>query len=475
MIELQEKEQERLARLLYFPESIMDDDNQQELKISYYTQVFYYSDGMRLAYNSLTGRILNLEGEEGDKILDVLTERTQRKKYNKDDILVKRLIQDGHLIDSEINELSIIKEMFNKYRLIDKKVVSLTILPTLGCNFGCNYCFEKHSRGLMSSKVQESLLKFVYTNLSKGSTLSVTWFGGEPLIGMTVIENLSIKLRDLCDNLGAAFSNSKIITNGYLLTRSITNRLIKLGIKRAQITIDGTPDIHDRRRFLLNGNGTFYQILENIKELPDDFRVQIRINVDKDNKDIIFDLMKLLQRENLMARVTPYLAKVESFGGCGSCQGNLLSSEKFISFKNVLAKKCQDAGIVWNDSNSSTPSVKTCGFCMVDNLHSFVVEPDGKLLKCWAEAGNPTGTEIAHLLRPASWNNIGFSSLQSRDPFEDDECRSCKILPSCMGGCPKVSENNKHQKRKECPPIRYSLGNDIRSIYERNNLERPLV
>jgi uncharacterized protein len=73
----------------------------------------------------------------------------------------------------------------------------------------------------------------------------------------------------------------------------------------------------------------------------------------------------------------------------------------------------------------------------VDNLSAFVIEPNGRLLKCWTKAGNNTGKEIAHLLKEETWNSFAISTLQNRDPFDNQECCNCKILPACMGGLSK--------------------------------------
>ena len=96
--------------------------------------------------------------------------------------------------------------------------IGLTICPTMGCNFDCPYCFEDHGRGKMSPEVQDDVVALTERMLeaSKATDLSVTWFGGEPLLAPDVIESLTQRLMALVEERGGTYS-AGVITNGYLM------------------------------------------------------------------------------------------------------------------------------------------------------------------------------------------------------------------------------------------------------------------
>lgn len=439
-----------------------------KLKLSRYNNLFSYPDALRLLYNSLTGNILNLDGNSNLTEMIFGNNKSDSVYFDGGDKEINNLFQLGFLVDTEINEINVVRELIRLGRLKNGDAM-LTILPTLDCNFGCSYCYQEHRKeGPMNDAVQKALIKFLENKLLKGiKHFSVVWFGGEPLLALPVIEKLSHQFKEICSKKGIIFSSDSIITNGYLLTTKVAKKLKDLGINSAQITIDGPAVVHNKRRPLGNNRGSFRRIIKNITSLPDDFEINIRINVDKLNKDYIFDLLNILVNMNLVQRVKYYVAFVEAYNAkCQAIDCKELECEEFSEFKEYLKKQCLVKGIPW----FSDESVRLVAYryCIVDEPRGFVVQSDGKLLKCWAHAGDDSVRPLAHLLHEKTWQKIGNSFLQGRNLFEDNECHECKILPVCMGGCPRIRENYLQQRRKMCPPIKYSIGTEVRRMYESN-------
>jgi len=76
-------------------------------------------------------------------------------------------------------------------------------------------------------------------------------------------------------------------TNGYLLTPDIAEKLMSWGILRYQITMDGAPEDHNRNHPGRSGEPTFDVIFQNLlalRERPEDFHIDLRINFDPQNR-----------------------------------------------------------------------------------------------------------------------------------------------------------------------------------------------
>jgi len=483
---------------------IADDHNDQ--KVSQYAHVFRYPDGLTLAYNSLSGNLISLGGEAGCRVASALNEK--RVPDQEGSAYYQELTDGSFLVEKDINELNVVKEIWRKGQRKQSDVM-LTILPTLSCNFECPYCFERHTKGLMAIAVQDALAAFSSQFLlPKSNSVSIDWFGGEPLIGLSVIERVSKRFLDLCIANGLANPVGSITTNGYLLNEDMYGTLMELGITSAQITLDGPPKIHNLRRPLVAGKPTFDRIIQNILCVPETFSLSVRINVDSGNCQHIFELVEILHNAGVIPRVSVYAGMVESFSEeCRSSAGAFLTPQEFALFKSDLNRRCESVGIPW--MCRETPRLTAYGYCIVDQPKGFVVQPDGKLLKCWAEAGNATARPVADLLQENTWAplfakrtnhrrgvpvNTGrrdgarsdfvpignllegssatgsdivrpVSPLQSRDPFDDEECCQCSLLPVCMGGCPTVRESERRLGQKRCPPLRYSLPEEVRNLY----------
>ena len=312
--------------------------------------------------------------------------------------------------------------------------IGLTICPTMGCNFDCPYCFEDHFAGTMSAEVQDDVVAFAGRMLNASATknMSVTWFGGEPLLAPEVIESLSGRLMALVDERGGKYSAS-LITNGYLLTQKIADMLGQCKVKSAQVTIDGLGDVHDATRHLAGGGPTFERITSNLRSVKLPFCVDVRHNVHEGNKaemDALDAFVKRLAEEsgNDLRYYPAPVSGSKVADGRGRQVGLLCAGDAIeVSVRQEAKRFHAGRG----------------HYCGAHSLWSVGIDERGNLQKCWeAVDKRELSFGTAHDWNPAdplatasNLDNLTMY-LNTACPVPDDECRECVWLPHCVGGCP---------------------------------------
>lgn len=352
---------------------------------------------------------------------------------NKNSEITKLLQENKYLIEDDVNEIDLIKSQ-NKLQRFNERTLELTILPTMWCNLNCQYCYETRKEESMSKDDISTIYCYIKNKIiqQKIKTLSILWFGGEPLLEIEKIKNLSKKILPLIKKNEIQFKNS-IITNGTLLTKPISKALLACGIKYVQITLDGPPEIHDKRKPLIGGVGSFKIIFNNLLNAVNYFDVSIRINVDKENIPYIKKLIDILTSFYLQNKLYVYLAKTENIqGACESTGGMCLNDFDFLNTEKKIFEYMNKKGF----KKIAIPSYRT-NYCTADNVHSFTILPNRKVHKCWHLVSDEK--EIVGELTDTKINfNHNIYKWLAYDPLDNKSCINCKYLPLCMGGCPKI-------------------------------------
>jgi len=312
--------------------------------------------------------------------------------------------------------------------------VGLTICPTMGCNFDCPYCFEDHFAGKMSAQVQDDVVALAGRMLdaSGAKDVSVTWFGGEPLLAPEIVESLSVRLMALAEERGGEYS-AGIITNGYLLTQEVADMLGRCKVKSAQVTVDGLGATHDATRRLANGKGTFERITANLRECKLPFKVNIRHNVHEANMSEMDELEAFIDRlaEESGNELEYYPAPVS---------GSEAADERGEQVGLLCGPDSSEVGIRQEAGRFRAGQGHYCG---AHTIWGVGIDERGNLQKCWEAVDKPHisfGTahdwDPADPLATASKPDNLIMYLNTACPVPDDECRECVWLPHCVGGCP---------------------------------------
>jgi len=403
-------------------------------KSKYNVEIDKTSDGGILLFNTFTGAFGILEGESQEVYLK--NEQINIDSYDSKELQenLKVMSNYGFLVDFDLDE-TLKRQTFAQIERFGSNDLALTIAPTLFCNMACPYCYEQEKHTTMSLDTQDKLLKFVekYMKNTGSGKLFITWYGGEPLLALDTIRNLSKGFLKICEENEAKYEAS-IITNGILFTENNVQILKdECKVRYAQITIDGLNETHNKRRLLKNGQDSFKIITENIGKNQDVIDIVIRINVDKENIKEGKDLVNyFLLEEKWGERVDFYFSPiVNSTDACNYKTNKCFNNNEFGEVHCEMLKYIYEVGksIGRKIVSPIAPQYNPCGFV---SKNSFVVDPEGSFYKCW----NIIGIEehrVGDLESGVKYNNEHLKWLNYKLP---EKCDSCNIVGICNCGCP---------------------------------------
>lgn len=398
---------------------------------SKYNHIFKSEKHGSLLFNSLTSSFLGLTTEA----CSFIENNTQNPSVLVESEFGEILMNTKCLVESDEDELNAIS-YFSLLSKTNRNELNLTIAPTYHCNFSCVYCYEVDRPPIyMSEETQELLVQFI-KSFTDVNNINITWYGGEPLMGDSVINKLTNDILGLGKTI-----NSFIVTNGYLLNQKNIELLKSNNILNAQITLDGLKYEHDLRRPLTNGKGTFDTIISNIdnlfKEIPE-FTINFRVNIDKKNYHKFIDIYNFLEKhyEGKKISISPgFVDEINVCASVNSCNFNRRDKVEFI--KNTFIYHRVDLGIYPTLERDS---------CIAQVLNGYVIGADGNIFKCWNDIGIKEKA-VSNLQDPRILNKkLYFRYLNSANNFYDKKCLNCKLLPMCNGGCQYLRIANEFDK-----------------------------
>lgn len=407
------------------------------MKSSFYNNFFNF-EGKTIGYNSLSDNFLVLE-----PILYELFEASiksnkieELKGYHTD--LYSILKEKGFIINNNVDELETIKDISYKTDFNNSRY-SLTINPTMNCNFKCWYCYESHVK---SSKMHEDtlnkIISFIDNIISQKKEelkhFHISWFGGEPLLYFKrTISPLLANVYPKMKERGIHFT-SNFTTNGYLLNQKIIDYCKKYNATRFQITLDGHRERHNKVRFVSKTKGSYDEIVSNIKLcLDNELNVNTRINV---SEETLEDLLKVSN---------DFLDVSEK-------------SKKFLIFS--FHEVWQEEKYLHADISEIVSSFREKGFrvdykgeinraiynsCFADKFNQATINYNGDVFKCTARDFKSSSKEgVLQSDGSILWNNK-FDKRLYTTRFKNKPCLECKILPICNGGCSQHRIENENK------------------------------
>ena len=422
------------------------------MKYSKFNHRFDVNDGS-IIYNSLSSGVLRLN----KYYTDIIKNSKDVSELSQD--LFDNLKLGGMIVDNNLDEVDrlVLRDRISRF---STEALGLTIAPTLKCNFACDYCYEAgYNYTTMDEETINKTIKFILDKMKDIKAIGLTWYGGEPLLAVDIIRRITHEI--LSNKPDEVMYQSHIITNGYNLTVENALKLKELQISKVQVTIDGPPSIHNKRRKLHNGGGSFDRIMKNVIDVCDILNIVIRINVDKSNFDYLEDLLTIFDENGIKDKVPFYIAPVDDIAtSCKnpSCYNEIEFSDRQIQFMKLAYERGFKIVTV-------PPSIQY--LCGAVALNNFIIDPSGDLYKCWDEIGRET--EKIGDVENGLLNNGNLEKWLLYDPFKASECRDCSVLPVCLGGCPYY---NRVTSKTKCATIKSNYTELLSFLDKINQVEK---
>ncbi len=372
-------------------------------------------DGV-LLHNCVTGHLVLLTNEEAGILKNLPAKPTEP---------MQELIANHFLVPEDFDEYRSVKQLRKicQTQQTGDAINHYVILPTTFCNARCFYCYESDfPRVHMTEETASKVVDFIDEHRID-KDVSINWFGGEPLVGMARIDQISQGLKDR----GIDFSAS-MISNGYLLDEAIVKKCVDLwNLKRIQITLDGTETVYNKVKAYANAqDNPFQRVLRNIDLLSAyKIHVSIRINVGFYNKDDIHTLIEELgERYSGNKHVSVYLNMLFNHQGYEPVH---LSQEDMVELLCIIddfTLRLKELKLGFD--RKKLPSLQFSQ-CMADNSHVIEIQPDGSFCRCEHEAISESYGNLADGVldpeKPLLW----------KESFErSDYCPECSVYPACF-------------------------------------------
>lgn len=436
------------------------------MKASLFNTITDLGEDEKLIFNSYSNCLAKADRSTLD-IYRRLTSQDEKDGLDLSDPYISAAIADfkrgGFMLDDDFNEKNNFKLVDIKKRFSDYKNFALTIAPTMDCNFKCPYCYESNSEvhGIMTREVEDKIIDYVERKLQTNGAFMVRWFGGEPLLALDTICRLSDAFIKMTEKKKSKYYSS-ILTNGYLLDKKTVEILKKYKVDGAQVTLDGPPEYHDRTRCLKNGKGTFDKIVENIKQIGNDFAINVVTNIGKENAELFPALLDILEEKEIIHKIVLNIGQIQPHEYLSQQVNDAaFTSEEFSKAYTKLVGMLVDRKV-----GTSIVAKSWETHCGANSYMGMLVGHDGSLYKCWDAICNPSEC-VGHIGQDIFICD-GMYKWLAWDAFKNEECCNCNVLPLCMGGCVRkvLVKDSILNQQDHCSHYKYNLPELLKILYK---------
>ncbi len=351
--------------------------------------------------------------------------------------------------------------------------VQLMLIPTYACNLACTYCFQHGIDGrpqMISKETVDSFFDYARQEFAHAKVKPfITLFGGEPLINSKAQREIVEHIVNHCAEEGYEIA---AVTNGYDFGEYV-ELLSKAKIREIQFTLDGSKEVHDKRRMTANQKGSFDRVIHGMeKAVERGIPINLRSVIDKENIEDLVPLAQLMDQRGWLD-LPPQLFKTQigrnyELFECYEKPQHLFSQVEMwaavakLAEQHPVLKKFHrpdfmgvrylvDTGEMYVPSFDTCPAAKT----------EWVFDLYGDIYGCTASCGRED-FKLGTYWPTVTKNEAAIATWKKRDVTHIEKCQSCKYDVICGGGCGVIATNKNHGEilSPDCRPIQelYDIG-----------------
>jgi uncharacterized protein len=396
---------------------------------------------------------------------DILTSFEAQRVLDGSALNDPEYISKGYVVDPVKEERVYRSKYLDFLDSRDTDEIQLFYVPSYTCNFNCSYCYQE---GYLNQgqeyvlEVADAFFRYVQMNFAARNKY-ITLFGGEPLLADRKSREFLDFFTERCREMDLEIA---VVTNGYHLEEFIP-LLSRNRVREIQVTLDGPETVHNKRRPLRGGQGTFNAIAKGIDAaLAAGLPVNLRVVLDRDN---IADLPSLAGYAISKGWTGSPLFKTQlgrnyELHFCQSVQSRLYSRIDLYRDLYELILKDPDllqfhrpafslSKFLFENGELPAPLFDSCPGCKTE----WAFDYSGRIFSCTATVGKP-GEALGTFWPGIDLNKKRIDSWQQRDILSISSCTSCNLRLACGGGCASVAhnrENNLHAP--DCRPVKELL------------------
>ncbi|HAK45352.1 MAG TPA: radical SAM/SPASM domain-containing protein, partial [Spirochaeta sp.] len=375
------------------------------------------------------------------KNADILDSNTAKSLLKGDFPNQEELIEKGYLTVPENEEKLFKTEYLDFLDSRDDDELQIFYVPTYACNFNCTYCYQEgyeNEKPTDYAPVIKAFFEYVDTEFA-GRRKYITVFGGEPLLPD---ENTRKKIKLIVEEANRRNLSLAFVTNAYSLDSYIP--LLKTAsIREIQITLDGPADIHDKRRPLHSGTGTFREVVAGIDAaLSAGLPVNLRAVMDRENMPALPELAAFAVEKGWTDNPL-FKTQLGRNYELHYCQDNANRLYDRLSMYEDLYSLIKENPVVmdfhrpaysisrflFDNGEMPDPLFDSCPGCKTE----WAFDYSGHIFSCTATVGKP-GESLGTFFPEVTLKEDAVAAWQDRDVTSIPECRSCEMRLACGGG-----------------------------------------